>query len=160
MDCLQNLMLIFKIKVFENWCKRYITLGTKKWIMNLQSLTADERGLLHTGIISIVNHENLTMDRETLVSFTSGLIHRVCLHSVFPKHNIRLNRMSPPIPLLENALRHVRPSQLGIKMSWNLRGPAEHLFQIEIYSIFPDLLPPWRCASEVHDVNSKDGNHR
>ena len=139
----------------------YLSLGTRQWSMNLQALTADERLLFHTGILSIVNDENTTTDQETLVSFTSGLIQRVCLHSVFPKRNIKLDRMLPPIPLLENALRHVRPSQLTMKVSWNLRGPAEHLFQIEIYSVFRDLLPsPWRCTSEVHDANSEDGNPR
>lgn len=143
--------------------QKYITSGNRQWPMNLRALTADERALFNKGILSLINEDDQTMDRERLVCFTSGLIYRIYIHSVFPTRNVRLKTMPPPVPLFENALRHVRPSQLGIKMAWNLRGPAEHIFQIEIYSVFRDLLPePWRCASEVHEVDSeeKDGNPR
>jgi hypothetical protein len=130
--------------------QKYLTSGNKEWTMDIQALTADERALFHNDILSLLNQDG---GWGEAVCFTSGLIYRICVSSIFSRRNIRLQKMLPPIPLLENALRHVRPSQLGIKVAWNLRSPAEHVFQIEIYSIFRDLLPmPWLCTSEVHGM--------
>jgi hypothetical protein len=59
--------------------------------------------------------------------------------------------MLPPISLLKKALGYVRPSQLGIKKTWNARNPSGHMFQVESYSVLIDLLPSaWKCGSEAH----------
>ena len=129
--------------------------------MDIGALSVVERGLFNHGILSLAaenNHKDYVLAR-----FTSGLIYRICIDCVFPRRNIQLDTMPSPMLLLETAFRHMSPGQLGIKMPWNLRGPSEHVFQIELYSIFRDLLPRnWRCASEVHEVESmgKAGSNR
>jgi hypothetical protein len=135
--------------------KYIITSGRTQWPMDIGALSVVERGLFN-------QCENNNKD-YALARFTSGLIYRICVDCVFPRRNIQLDIMLPPILLLETAFRHMSPSQLGIKMSWNLRGPSEHIFQIELYSVFRDLLPRhWRCAGEVHEVESmkKEGDNR
>jgi hypothetical protein len=131
----------------------YIVSGDLQWRLNLRKLSRDERMLFHIGILSLVDKDanDDDSDRARLVSFTSGLIFRACIHSVFPKRTSRLKEILPPIALLEKALSYVRPSQLDIRRSSNLTGPSEHMFQIELYSVFRELLPDtWRCGSEAH----------
>ena len=109
--------------------------------MDIDALTAIERWLFNHGILSVVIENNDAMDYTMLVRFASGLIYRICIDCVFPRRNIRLETM-PPLLLFESAFRHMSPSQLRIKlMAWNLRGPAEHMFQIELYSAFRDCYP-------------------
>lgn len=88
-------------------------------------------GLFNHGILSLAvenNHKDYALAR-----FTSGLIYRICIDCVHPT---RYNAIAYRMLLLETAFRHMSPGQLGIKMSWNLRGPSEHVFQMELYSIY------------------------
>ncbi|KAL1984422.1 hypothetical protein VTN96DRAFT_9116 [Rasamsonia emersonii] len=137
---------------------RYLASGNRQWHMNLKNLTANERVLFNIEVLSLVDPDNKTEDNERLVHFTSGLIYCICLHSVLSKRKIRSSEMLRPILLLEKARMYIRPSQLDIKKAWNLRGPAEYIFQIELYSVFYDLPPEgWRCGSEVHP---DQGDHK
>ena len=104
----------------------FITSGKSQWKMDIDALTAIERRLFNHDILSLAVEDNST-DRP-LVRFTSGLIYRICIDCVFPRRNIRLDAILPPLQLLETAFRHMSPSQLRIKMSSNLSGPAEHMF--------------------------------
>jgi hypothetical protein len=125
----------------------YLVSGNRAWDMDLMKLSSDEKELFNIGILSIVEEA----PGNSVVSFTSGLIYRMCICSTFPQRNIRLRSVLPPISLLQKALGFLRPSQLGIRKTWNVRNPSEHMFQLELYSVLTDLLPyGWKCGSEAH----------
>jgi hypothetical protein len=64
---------------------KYIVSGDRQWKLNLRKLSRDESMLFHIGILSLVDEDanDDDPDRARLVSFTSGLIFRACIHSVF-----------------------------------------------------------------------------
>jgi hypothetical protein len=89
------------------------------------------------------------------------LIYRACIDIVFPRRRIRLPRdeIEDPLQLFEIALRHFDPDILTNRDAWNKDGPAEVIFQWELFAAFRDLLPRgWSCLGEIRE--SQGGQKR
>lgn len=69
---------------------------------------------------------------ETQVGFTSGLIYRACVETVYPPietSRLTKDQIRDPIQLIQVVLTYFDPTQFtNTRLSWNKYGPSEILF--------------------------------
>jgi hypothetical protein len=119
--------------------------------MNEWPLIDDElnRSLFNIGVLT-PNEERMT------VRFTSGIILRVCIETLWPRPLNRLseNECLDPIGLLALGLQSISPSNVTDPLVKNMFGPQESAFQIALYAAFHELLPDsMKCLFEARAEN-------
>jgi len=105
-------------------------MGNHTW--RKEQLSPIERHLLNIGILVIVD--------ECTLRFTSSIILRVCIDTLWPRPKNRLlrNEVIDPLALLTDDLQYISSATFTDKQVQNKFGPAEMNSQAALYSIFND----------------------
>lgn len=117
-----------------------------EWSMDFIELDDLNKKLLNIGILTRTEHNN--------VRFTSYIILRKCIETVWPqpkKLKILENEVpTDPFELLILGLQHIDPSTIDDDKIKNVNGPAENSIQVALYRVFNGLFPrPFKCLLEV-----------
>ncbi|RUP52100.1 hypothetical protein BC936DRAFT_141392 [Jimgerdemannia flammicorona] len=113
------------------------------WNLDAGQYSILDQNLLNFGIL---------VPDENRVMFTSGIILRLCIDTVWPRPMNRLLKedIDNPIRLLEHGLQCISPATIVDMLVRSSRGPQENSFQVALYSAFNSLLPPqMKCLIET-----------
>ena len=127
-------------------CVRSLTNnGIDTWMADLGLLNHLEKDLLNFGILVTLNEQS--------IRFTSCVILRVCIESLWPRPENRLleSDLVSAENLLKHGLQNIYPPTVVHEWVQNKEGPAEASFQAALYSVFNGLLPTsMMCLFEVN----------
>ena len=83
------------------------------------------------------------MSTKELVRFTSGILLRLSINSVWPRQRNPLSKedIRNPVNLLELGLQKISPATIVDSQVQNKDGPQESSFQMALFSAFNSILP-------------------
>ncbi|RUS25769.1 hypothetical protein BC938DRAFT_471686 [Jimgerdemannia flammicorona] len=116
--------------------------------MDSWNLDAGQYSLLDQNLLNF----GILVPDENRVMFTSGIILRLCIDTVWsrPMNRLLKEDIDNPIRLLEHGLQCISPATIVDMLVRNSHGPQENSFQVALYSAFNSLLPPqMKCLIET-----------